>query len=269
MDQDVLFWRQLILKQLNTLLSASPSYTSEQTQKHLDNVDKCVLQAGALGPRPTSAMASWKSYVTDDHSPLEYSLSIKKSACTVRFTFEPLSAVSGTPKDPVNHLAPSQWLHQYKSEHDNLCWYHILSDHLISTSSKHTHLHQSACGLTQYLFGFYLVEKPVLKSYIIHDALARQTSASPAEWARSKDEMLCGAMRAIGLGARWAKVVTYLERLRADNPKYAGWVIREKIAGRIYTAERSVSTTPSNFSFVQLRVRVIQQTTGKWSVIAR
>jgi hypothetical protein len=68
MAQDVLFWRKLVLKQLGSLLSASPSYTFEQAQRHLNNVDKCVLQAGALGPRPTSSIASWKSYVT----PLSY-----------------------------------------------------------------------------------------------------------------------------------------------------------------------------------------------------
>lgn len=222
MDQDGLYWCSLVIKQLTLLLDSSPSYTLAEVQSHIDCVKKRLLEAGALGPKPISPIASWKSYLTDDHSPIEYSLSIKKNACTIRFAFEPLSSLSGTPGDPVNHIAPTKWLDKNKGKNDDLSWMNTLSQHLVLDPPEHASLSPDACGLTQHVFGLDLVDKPMLKPYIFYDSLARQTSSSVSESGVQKDKILANAMEAVGLGSPWGKVATYLEHLRLHRPQHAG-----------------------------------------------
>ncbi|KAF8993099.1 aromatic prenyltransferase [Cyathus striatus] len=220
-NADVTFWRSLVLGQLKVLLDNSPSYNPERTQGCLDLMNKHVV--GALGPQPTSSLAPWKSYLTDDHSPIEYSLSIKKGACVVRLAIEPVSSASGTPIDPVNSIAPSRWLSGFKNgDGGDMEWFTKLSNRLTISAQNNSPLHPSSCGLTQYVFALDLNENPMLKAYIFHDALARQVSSSPSEWGKQKNMALTEALTSIGLERPWKKVVTYLDTLSETNPEGSG-----------------------------------------------
>ena len=218
---DVAFWRSLVLGQLRVLLENSPSYTPERTQACLDLMNKHVI--GALGPQPTSPLAPWKSYLTDDHSPVEYSLSIKKGACVVRLAIEPLTRESGTVSDPVNSLAPSRWLSEFKNPEDRAMeWFTKLSEHLTISPHSSVPIQTAASGLTQYVFALDLNEDPMLKAYIFHDALARQVSPSPSEWRKQKHMALTEALSSIGLSTPWNKVITYLDTLSKTQPECVG-----------------------------------------------
>ncbi|KAF9078537.1 aromatic prenyltransferase [Rhodocollybia butyracea] len=227
MRQSVSFWHHLVLKHLRVLLEESQSYTSLQVQTFLDFVDQRLIQLDALGPPPTSPSASWKSYLTDDHSPVEYSLSIKKDFCAVRLAFEPLSPKTFGPcgTDYVNHNAPLQWLSQQSIGGDAMLWFQTLVELLTitpSTSRCDVGIKQVARGLTQHVFAFDLVKEPLLKSYVFHDALARQVATSTSSWGDEKDKLLSHAMNALGLSTPWDKLATYLDHLRNSCPEYAG-----------------------------------------------
>lgn len=70
-----------------------------------------------MGSRPTNEgkPQSWRSYVTDDHSPIEYSWSWEGASDKkpkVRFTVEAVGKQSGSNTDPYNRLATKQLLSQ-------------------------------------------------------------------------------------------------------------------------------------------------------------
>ncbi|KAF9077184.1 aromatic prenyltransferase [Rhodocollybia butyracea] len=219
------FWQRLVLKHIRVLLEESDSYTLPEVESFLDFVDRTLIQLDALGPDPTSSSSGWKSYLTDDHSPVEYSLSIKKDFCTTRFAFEPLS----TDTDSINHDAPIQWLSKQSIDADGKLWFDTLVKLLTITPSLSSnglksdeHIKHVARGLTQHIFAFDLAKKPLLKSYIFHDALARQVAVSASDWGEEKDRLLFQAMDALGLSTPWKKVASYLSHLRNSHPKYAG-----------------------------------------------
>ncbi len=57
----------------------------------------------ALGPRPRSdGSARWKSFMTDDFTPIEVSWNFSANQSLVRFGIEPIGAFAGTPQDPFN-----------------------------------------------------------------------------------------------------------------------------------------------------------------------
>ncbi|KAL6915175.1 hypothetical protein FSST1_012935 [Fusarium sambucinum] len=66
-----------------------------------------------MGPRPCSTTALWKSFMTDDHSPIEYSW--KWSSGTgkpeIRYSIEPIGPYAGTRHDPLNQAATRTLLH--------------------------------------------------------------------------------------------------------------------------------------------------------------
>ncbi|KAJ7189821.1 aromatic prenyltransferase, partial [Mycena pura] len=161
----------------------------------------------------------------DDSSPLEYSLSIKKNSCVVRFAFEPLPLTDELRKgDRVNYFAPSQWLADHQREHKavDLTWFDTLSGILLVKPDMQSSPNPAACGLTQLGFALDLTKEPLLKIYIWPDAVARQSAPSSGAWNGCKQEHVLRAMDAIGLATPWRKVVDYLDRLRRSSPEHAG-----------------------------------------------
>ena len=220
---DVSHWRRLVLSQLNVLLNnASPTYSSLDIRDQLEFVSRRLIESNVFSSRPTSSTAWWKSNLSDDYSPVEYSLSIKKEACIVRLAFEPI----GDESDPVNYVAPNRWLLDNKYEYDDVSWYNVLSRILCINPSAHNYhsLSPAACGLTQHLFGLDLHngKHPLLKMYIFPDAVTRQNSKSEADYAHEKMRVLTTAMAAIDLSTPWNKVAKYLDYLREADPEFSG-----------------------------------------------
>jgi DMATS type aromatic prenyltransferase len=219
-------WQSLIVGPLKILMDASPSYTSEETEKFLELIRRRMVDNRALGTAPTSSIARWKSVMCDDGSPLENSLSIKKNSCIVRTSFEPLAPIEELLiNDPVNYSGPTKWLAENKGEEDNLTWFNIFKEILLIKPDSGVPITSAARGLTQMGFAFDLVEKPLLKMYIWPDAISsvpHQGFESLLLWHERKSELLQEAMEAIGVSTPWQKVVKYLDNLRRNSPQFAG-----------------------------------------------
>jgi DMATS type aromatic prenyltransferase len=100
------FWSNILTPQINTLLEAA-KYSSHEDLAQ--DIRKLLHQYRALGPQPNSTLP-WPSFLSDDHSPIEYSVSIAPDRMIVRFAFEPISKASGTLKDPYNSVTTTKWL---------------------------------------------------------------------------------------------------------------------------------------------------------------
>ncbi|KAB8205111.1 tryptophan dimethylallyltransferase-domain-containing protein [Aspergillus parasiticus] len=101
---DSQFWENAVGTALKTLMGGA-EYEAATLQEHLRFVSQSV--APALGARPIQGQAPrWKSFMTDDYSPLEYSWSWDGERPTIRYSFEPIGPLAGTEWDPYNHQAP-------------------------------------------------------------------------------------------------------------------------------------------------------------------
>ena len=68
-----------------------------------------------LGPRPMKrGQPHWKSFCTDDFSPVEPSWNCHGSESTIRFSFEPISVFAGTKKDPFNQLMVKEFMQRIR-----------------------------------------------------------------------------------------------------------------------------------------------------------
>ncbi|KAE8376763.1 aromatic prenyltransferase [Aspergillus bertholletiae] len=101
--QDTTFWENAVGIALKTLMGGA-GYDAATLQANLMFVSQIV--APALGARPIQGQAPrWKSFMTDDYSPLEYSWSWDGERPTIRYSFEPIGPLAGTKWDPHNHQA--------------------------------------------------------------------------------------------------------------------------------------------------------------------
>ncbi|KAF9778782.1 hypothetical protein IL306_003258 [Fusarium sp. DS 682] len=66
-----------------------------------------------MGPRPSSGIAPWKSFMTDDHSPIEYSWKWNRGGKKpeIRYSVELLSPLAGSNQDPYNQAPTRKLLH--------------------------------------------------------------------------------------------------------------------------------------------------------------
>jgi DMATS type aromatic prenyltransferase len=103
------------------VLMDGAKYGPDEQQRVLTFVSDNV--APFLGPRPTSQQSTpqWKSFMTDDFSPLEYSWSWE--ACPkIRFSFEPIGYQAGTPFDPFNRITPLKCTDRLRVSIPNSNW---------------------------------------------------------------------------------------------------------------------------------------------------
>ncbi|KAI9035182.1 dimethylallyl tryptophan synthase [Aspergillus affinis] len=103
------FWNHAVSAALKTLMGRA-GYDAIPLQENLDFVSHSV--APFLGTRPTAPgqPPQWKSFMTDDHSPLEYSWNWDEEPPIVRYSFEPIGPRAGTGRDPYNHQAPMAYV---------------------------------------------------------------------------------------------------------------------------------------------------------------
>jgi DMATS type aromatic prenyltransferase len=86
-----------------------------------------------LGPVPRlQSPPVWKSYMTDDFSPLEYSWNwdTPKGPPKVRYSAEPVGSISGTFEDPFNQVPTLRLQNQLSRDYPNINWgwFNIIRD---------------------------------------------------------------------------------------------------------------------------------------------
>ncbi|KAK2734198.1 hypothetical protein FQN57_001852 [Myotisia sp. PD_48] len=110
---DSQFWEDAVGTALKTLMGGA-GYDAATLQENLTFVSQSV--APFLGARPVQSQPpGWKSFMTDDHSPLEYSWNWDEDPPIVRFSFEPIGPLAGTSEDPFNHQAPMAYVDHLRS----------------------------------------------------------------------------------------------------------------------------------------------------------
>ena len=121
-DEDIAFWWQATGTPLASLINEA-NYDSGSQQSHLEFYSKYLLHR--LGPRPYhhDQPSSWRSFVTDDFSPLEYSWSWNKGpqdAPKIRFTIELIGSSAGNRDDPFNQTANMDAAREIAANYPNI-----------------------------------------------------------------------------------------------------------------------------------------------------
>lgn len=133
-DADAAFWKGVLTPQLRVLLEAGKYPDPDQLGRKISHdllEDFSIFgpaprprpgrtagggsggggSGGQTGPGETNQQGEpWPSFLSDDFSPIEYSISVAPDRLVVRFAFEPVSDLSGTDADPCNTITTSKWL---------------------------------------------------------------------------------------------------------------------------------------------------------------
>lgn len=139
-----------------------------------------------LGPKPTpnGHTKRWRSFMTDDFSPIEFSWywgNVEKLVePKVRFSIEAIGDQAGTLDDPWNRIATFNLVNQLRFIIPglDLHWFDTLSRKLVSennneVSAKYLELH----GNSSFFLAFELVDRiPKVKAYSLPHVRAIQTS---------------------------------------------------------------------------------------------
>ena len=135
-----------------------------------------------LGPSPGSDVQSprWKSFMTDDYTPVESSWGWGDgiSPPVIRFSIEPIGAFVGTNVDPVNEYAAKRFVHRLESllTGVDLDWYHHFSrELLIDNQAFYTSNLSSVQEKSQQFVVFDLNKEGItLKAYFIPTLKAKK-----------------------------------------------------------------------------------------------
>ena len=123
LDKDALFWWQVTGSALAIMLLEAGYDIHSQYQALLFHYHFIILR---LGPRPNSdgSPNNWKSYMTDDFSPLEYSWSwgSNGAAPKVRYSIEAIGPHAGHAIDPFNQEMALQLVSQLQSSFPDIDW---------------------------------------------------------------------------------------------------------------------------------------------------
>ncbi|KAB8070365.1 aromatic prenyltransferase [Aspergillus leporis] len=178
--------------------------------------------APLLGKRPTpdGKPSHWKSFMTDDYTPIELSWSWTEdgSAPTVRFSIEPICPDAGSSQNPVNQNAMAMTIAKMESilssvELD-LGWYQVLSEALTVQGNalpqyvEHTGDHRS-----QNFVAFDLNEGGVLpKAYFLPGLKAIETG-------QSKWSLVHQALSRLNNTPAMSRAISHLARLIESRPE--------------------------------------------------
>ncbi|KAL4865526.1 aromatic prenyltransferase [Aspergillus spectabilis] len=187
LNEDEVFWSTTTATVLSRLLDQA-NYDARSKSFYMSFYSQFVLPA--FGPRPQSNNTPfWRSFVTDDFSPIEYSWNFTaKQESTIRFAIEPISVLAGTAEDPFNQIAPAEFLELTKSlgSDVDLSWYNTLADALYMKRDASASAQQQFSPretASQAFVGFDLNRQGKLapKVYMMPNVKAAWSGTSPLE----------------------------------------------------------------------------------------
>ncbi|MCJ1313093.1 hypothetical protein MMC25_006770 [Agyrium rufum] len=183
--EDSAFWWQTLGSTLSQMLQAA-GYTPREEEVALLFHRNLIVPS--LGPWPTEQgrPKQWKSFVTDDFSPFEFSWSFGTGESTpkVRFVAEPISKIAGTSQDPLNLEASRDLRNRLKEQSPKIDWQWY--DHMMTTLAVTPEIAKAGTPQPDFLghrssvlFGFDLDWGNVnVKPYVIPDLKAVQGGIS-------------------------------------------------------------------------------------------
>ncbi|KKK22372.1 hypothetical protein ARAM_005555 [Aspergillus rambellii] len=103
---DVSLWNQEVGEMLLEIMTMA-GYPSNSKLLHMEFFRESVAPSLGQHPRGGGPPTTWKSFMTDDHSPVELSWcwSAKSEIPTARYSVEPIGKFAGLSSDPLNTAA--------------------------------------------------------------------------------------------------------------------------------------------------------------------
>lgn len=128
------FWWHSTGISLAVLLDKA-GYLFEEQLQHLRFYLGVIVPELGDGPRHDGTLKHWRSFMTDHHSPVEFSWAWNRGTelPVIRYSFEPVGEAAGTPSDPNNQYAALRFVsNQHRQiEGCNLLWFNHLWKALI------------------------------------------------------------------------------------------------------------------------------------------
>ena len=207
---DATAWWQLTGDFLQKLLS-NADFSSEQQSTSVDFYREHVVSSLGAAPAANSPdLCRWRSFMTDDHTPIEFSWTWGSSSSIpdrrIRFSIEPISFDSGTPVDPWNQIATRRLLDDLnvRFHNLNLGWFDLLSGDITFNESLGVALTKMDCASPTSLFlAFELGEsEPLVKTYMVPPARSSSQSIIINALKVFGTKVSCGAL---------ARLISFLE----------------------------------------------------------
>lgn len=146
-NSDARFWWRTAGYMLAILLRQA-DYSVESQYRHL--ILFALLVAPELGAPPSRDLSnlSWKSFMTDDHTPIELSWDwgLTGASPAIRYSVEPIGPYAGSAIDRLNQYAGPQLLRRLRKSIPgmDLEWFeHLAKEFLVFDDSPNTESHQS------------------------------------------------------------------------------------------------------------------------------
>jgi len=155
-DDDSRFWWRETAPFLGIILDKAGYTIHSQYSALLFHFGQVVPH---LGPRPSNGNPHWRSFMTDDFSPIEYSWAWESidSPPKVRYSVEPIGKLAGSKEDPLNKLVTFQVLNSLRATFadTNLGLFDYFRDKITKNVGKDTIVGNKQLEWTgQDLFGF-------------------------------------------------------------------------------------------------------------------
>src|SRR5438034_8532334 len=179
---DSQFWWRTSGSALAILLQKA-DYTIESQCWHLNFYASFIIPQLGPAPKTGSRPPQWKSFMTDDATPIELSWDWgwERESPAIRYSIEPIGPNAGTSADLLNEYAGTCFVHQLNLmfPDTNLEWFGHFSKELL-TFSRHDGGHLSPEGHeSRFFIAFDLHESNiVLKAYFFPAFKATETGVS-------------------------------------------------------------------------------------------
>lgn len=182
-DKDAAFWNHSVGMPLAILLKAA-KYSRVSQEKHIEFFTRiCTPSLGKM-PSHSGQLSSWKSFMTDNHCPVELSWDWgwNNANPAVRYSIEPIGSKAGQGGDTLNKKASETLINQLRQDEclESVDLIRHFSDHLLEFDEKVCSISTNHGNHNSQLFAaFDLSENDILpKIYFIPDVKARETQST-------------------------------------------------------------------------------------------
>ncbi|TDZ61743.1 4-O-dimethylallyl-L-tyrosine synthase [Colletotrichum trifolii] len=143
-DDDSQFWWDRTGRMFSQLLKHA-GYSAQEQYRELNFYSLFV--APELGPAPDrhGNVRRWRSPGTPDSTPIDFSWEWGRRGddrATVRYSFEPIGPLAGTPSDPLNSHATDDWIAKLRQQNMvpglDLEWYDHFTRHILPRDDDDT-----------------------------------------------------------------------------------------------------------------------------------